>query len=76
MSACFVSAFLSAGGATADQWMMVTNSGRRSKSYVLKFCKSGAIVVVTAEKNIRTYGIKPLDLKSKVRFDPEAIGKL
>ena len=56
--------------------MMVTNSGRRSKSYVLKFCKSGAIVVVTAEKNIRTYGFKPLDLKSKVRFDTEAIGKL
>ena len=56
--------------------MMVTNSRWRSKSYVLKFCKSGAIVVVTAEKNIRTYGIKPLDLKSKVTFDPEAIGKL
>ena len=68
--------FLSAGGATADQWMMVTNSRWRSKSYVLKFCKSGAIVVVTAEKNIRTYGIKPLDLKSKVRFDPEAIENL
>ena len=55
---------------------MVTSSQRRGKSNVLKLYKVGLIMVFRGQTDMRAYGLKPLEFKSKVKHDVMAVVRL